>query len=38
MGTDDHAYDLRLHSNPSQTFIEISKENVVDNIIKIDLK
>lgn len=38
MGTDDHAYDLRLHSNPSQTFIEITKENVVDNIIKIDLK
>lgn len=38
MGTDDHAYDLRLHSNPSQTFVEVTRENVVDNIIKIDLK
>lgn len=37
MGTDDHAYDLRLHSNPSQTFIEVSKENVVECIKKIDL-
>lgn len=37
MGTDDHAYDLRLHSKPSQTFVEITKENVVYCIRKIDV-
>jgi len=37
MGTDSHAYDLRLHSKPSQTFIEITRENVVDCIRKIDV-
>lgn len=37
MGTDSHAYDLRLHSNPSQTFIEITADNVVDCIRKINV-
>ena len=37
MGTDDYAYNLRLYSKPSQTFIEITKENVIDNIIKINV-
>lgn len=37
MGTDDHAYDLRLHSSPSQTLIEITKNNVVECIRKIDV-
>lgn len=37
MGTDSHAYDLRLHSNPSQTFIEVTKNNVAECIRKIDL-
>ena len=37
MGTDSHAYDLRLHSNPSQTFIEVTADNVVDCIRKINV-
>ena len=37
MGTDDYAYDLRLHSLPSQTFIQISNENVVEGIYKFNL-
>lgn len=37
MGTDDHAYDLRLHSNPSQTFVEITKDNVTECIRKIEV-
>lgn len=37
MGTDDFAYDLRLNSPPSQTLIEISKDNVTESIKKINL-
>lgn len=37
MGTDDFAYDLRMHSPPSQTLIEVTENNVVDCIRKINL-
>lgn len=37
MGTDDYAYNLRVNSKPSQTFIEITPTNVISCIRKIDL-
>lgn len=37
MGTDSYAYDLRLCSPPSQTLIEITDDNVLDDIKKINL-
>ena len=37
MGTDDNAYNLRLHAKPSQTLIEISETNVVEGIYKLNL-
>lgn len=37
MGTDSHAYDLRLHSTPSQTFVVVTYDNAVESIHKIDL-
>ena len=37
MGTDDYAFDRRLHSQPSQNLIFITKNNVTDSIHKINL-
>jgi len=37
MGTDDYAMNLRLNSEPSQTFIIATPENVVASIHKINL-
>lgn len=38
MGVDTYAQDLRLTSKPSQTFIAVSEDNVVEGIHKINLK
>jgi len=37
MGTDDYAMNLRLHSEPSQTLIIATPQNVCDAIYKINL-
>ena len=37
MGTDDYAYNLRLHATPSQTLIEINEGNVAAGIYKFNL-
>ena len=38
MGTDSYAEKLRLTSDPSQTFITVSKQNVTECIYRIVLK
>lgn len=37
MGTDQFAHDLRLNNKPSQTFIVVSRDNIVDSIHKINV-
>ncbi len=37
MGTDDYAFNLRLHSKPSQNLIIISKNNVLDTLYRLEL-
>ena len=37
MGTDDYAYNKRLSSNPSQTFIVVTPNNVAEMIHRIIL-
>lgn len=38
MGTDDFSFNLRLTSNPSQTFVVVTEKSVTDSIHIIDLE